>query len=62
MMLGIVLVDRLVAVWIIGGETRPDVMRDAVLRRLGFTWMVVSGAVVPSRWGLAVFVPRPSRM
>ena len=50
--MGVVLVDRLGTVWTIGGEARPDVMGDPVQRRLGFTWMDVSGAVVPSRWGV----------
>ena len=49
MMLGFVLADRVVAVWITGGETRPDVTGDTLLRRLGFTWMDVSGAVASSR-------------
>ena len=47
-MLGVVLVDQIGTVWTIGGEARPDVMGAAVRRRLEFTWMDVSSAVVPS--------------
>ena len=57
MMLGMMLAGRVVAVWMIGGEIQPDVMGDALMRRLGFTGMDVSGAVVPSRWGLAISAP-----
>ena len=61
MMLGVVL-DRLGTVWTIGGEAWPDVMGDAVRQRLGCTWKDVSGAVVSSRWGLAISAPQPARM
>ena len=60
--LRIMLACQVVAVWLIVGEIRPDVMGDTLLRQSGFTSMDVSGDTVLSRWGLTVSPPRPARM